>query len=109
MAPVRAMWIAWINTGTGLRYKVVLDRAMDIADAFFITSTVLAGSVRRALPLHSHFQTSGIDLLKTFGGGLVTTCGLTHIRGPERTNTDNVGYMDAISNIPAEIESGYST
>ena len=27
--------IAWINTGTGLRYKVVTDRAMDIADAFY--------------------------------------------------------------------------
>ena len=27
--------IAWINTGTGLRYKVVLDRGMDIVDAFF--------------------------------------------------------------------------
>ena len=26
--------IAWINIGTGLRYKVVLDRGMDIADAF---------------------------------------------------------------------------
>ena len=27
--------IAWINTGSGLRFKVVLDRGMDIADAFF--------------------------------------------------------------------------
>jgi Domain of unknown function (DUF4432) len=27
--------IAWINTGTGLRYKVLIDRAMDIADAFY--------------------------------------------------------------------------
>lgn len=30
----RGTRIAWINTGTGLRYKVVIDRAMDIADAF---------------------------------------------------------------------------
>ena len=26
--------IAWINTGSGLRYKVVIDRALDIVDAF---------------------------------------------------------------------------
>ena len=26
--------IAWVNTGAGLRYKVVIDRAMDIVDAF---------------------------------------------------------------------------
>ena len=32
----RGTRIAWINTGTGLRYKVVIDRAMDIADAFYI-------------------------------------------------------------------------
>ena len=30
----RGVRIAWINTGTGLRYKVVLDRGMDILDAF---------------------------------------------------------------------------
>ena len=30
----RGTRIAWINTGTGLRYKIVIDRAMDIADAF---------------------------------------------------------------------------
>jgi len=31
----RGSRIAWINTGGGLRFKVVLDRAMDIADAFY--------------------------------------------------------------------------
>jgi hypothetical protein len=31
----RGTRIAWINTGTGLRYKVVLDRAMDIVDTFY--------------------------------------------------------------------------
>ena len=33
--PPRGTRIAWLNTGTGLRYKIVLDRAMDIAEAFF--------------------------------------------------------------------------
>ena len=27
--------IAWVNTGAGLRYKVMIDRGLDIADAFF--------------------------------------------------------------------------
>ena len=31
----RGVRIAWINTGSGLRFKVVIDRAMDIADAFY--------------------------------------------------------------------------
>ena len=31
----RGVRIAWINTGSGLRCKVVIDRAMDIADTFY--------------------------------------------------------------------------
>ena len=27
--------VAWVNTGTPLRYKVVIDRGMDIAEAFY--------------------------------------------------------------------------
>ena len=27
--------IAWVNTGSGLRYKVVIDRGLDIAEAFY--------------------------------------------------------------------------
>ncbi len=27
--------IAWVNTGSGLRYKVVIDRALDISEAFY--------------------------------------------------------------------------
>src|SRR3546814_20948876 len=29
----RGTRIAWVNTGAGLRYKVVIDRGLDIADA----------------------------------------------------------------------------
>ena len=31
----RGTRIAWINTGAGLRYKVAIDRALDIVDAFY--------------------------------------------------------------------------
>ena len=33
--PGKGTRIAWINTGAGLRYKVVIDRALDIVDAFY--------------------------------------------------------------------------
>jgi hypothetical protein len=32
--PGRGTRIAWVNTGAGLRYKVVIDRGLDIVDAF---------------------------------------------------------------------------
>ena len=43
--------------------------------------------------------------LKTFGGGLLTTCGLTHIGGPESDEYGERGLHGEISNTPAEIES----
>ena len=32
--PARGTRIAWVNTGAGFRYKVVLDRSCDIVEAF---------------------------------------------------------------------------
>ena len=32
--PGRGTRIAWVNTGSGLRYRVIVDRGLDIADAF---------------------------------------------------------------------------
>ena len=31
--PGRGTRIAWVNTGSGLRYRVIIDRGLDIADA----------------------------------------------------------------------------
>ena len=96
--------IAWINTGTGFRYKVVLDRAMDIMDAFFnqhSLSWLSHGGVTYPQP----FSNRGIEWLKTFGGGLLTTCGLSHVGGPEADEYGERGLHGEISNIPADIES----
>ncbi len=102
--PGRGTRIAWINTGTGLRYKVVIDRAMDIADAFYnqyglawLSSTGIRPSERL-----SH---TGIHWLRNFGGGLLTTCGLSHVGGPEKDAHGERGLHGEISNVPAVIES----
>ncbi|HEY1056169.1 MAG TPA: DUF4432 family protein, partial [Emticicia sp.] len=73
--------IAWINTGTGLRYKVILDRGMDIADAFYNQHS-LAWLSHGGFPAPQPQSDKGIDWLRTFGGGLLTTCGLSHVGGP---------------------------
>ena len=33
--PGRGVRIAWVGTGTPLRYKVLIDRGLDVADAFY--------------------------------------------------------------------------
>lgn len=96
--------IAWINTGAGLRYKIVLDRAMDIADAFYNQHNLVWISQAGITPPET-FLNKGIDWLKTFGGGLVVTCGLDHAGGPESDEYGERGLHGPVSNIPAEIES----
>src|SRR5215212_4052836 len=100
----RGTRIAWINTGTGLRYKVVIDRAMDIADAFY-NQYSLAWLSQPGVTVPQPFSDKGLDWLRTFNGGLLTTCGLSHIGGPESDEFGERGIHGLISNIPAQIES----
>jgi len=101
---VRGTRIAWVNTGSGLRYKVVIDRGLDIADAFYN---------RHSLAWLSHAGVSGprpdahqdLEWLYSFAGGLLTTCGLTHVGGPETDEFGERGLHGRISNIPAQVES----
>ncbi len=96
--------IAWINTGSGLRFKVVLDRGMDIADAFF-NQYSLAWLSHAGFTKPQPNSDRNIDWLKTFGGGLLTTCGLSHVGGPEKDEFGERGIHGNITNLPAEIES----
>jgi hypothetical protein len=96
--------IAWFNTGSGLRFKVVIDRAMDIADAFFNQYSI-AWLNHAGITPPQPFSDKGLDWLRTFAGGLVNTCGLSHVGGPEKDPFGERGIHGLISNIPAEIES----
>ncbi|MDH5825581.1 aldose 1-epimerase family protein [Sphingobacterium faecium] len=98
----RGTRIAWVNTGTGLRFKVVIDRAMDISDAYF-NQFNLSWISKLGVTGPQPFSDRGTDWLRTFGGGLLVTCGLTHVGGPETDAFGSRGLHDQISNIPAEI------
>lgn len=96
--------IAWVDTGSGLRFKVVLDRSMDIADAFYNQYSLVWISHKGITPPDPS-ATTGAAWLDGFGGGLLTTCGLAHIGGPEKDDYGERGLHDRISHIPATIES----
>ncbi|MEX0929429.1 MAG: aldose 1-epimerase family protein [Balneolales bacterium] len=96
--------IAWINTGSGLRFKVVLDRGMDIAEAFHNQHS-LAWISHLGVTPPNPTATKGTNWLNSFGGGLLTTCGLTHVGGPEKDEFGERGLHDRVSHIPAHIES----
>jgi hypothetical protein len=100
--PGKGSRIAWINTGSGFRYKVVIDRGMDIADAFYGAYSI-AWLSHPGITFPQPFSARGVDWLRTFGGGLLTTCGLTHVGGPETDEFGERGLHGNISNAPTEI------
>ena len=99
----RGTRIAWFNTGAGLRFKVVLDRAMDIAESFFNQYSI-AWISSKGIAGPQPFSNHGLEWLRTFGGGLLTTCGLSHVGGPEKDEYGERGLHGQISNIAAEVE-----
>ncbi len=102
--PGKSVRVAWVNTGSGLRYKVVLDRAMDIADAFYNQHS-LAWLSHAGVTAPRPDANRGLEWLYTFGGGLMATCGLTHIGGPETDGDEERGLHGRIGNMPATVES----
>lgn len=100
----RGVRIAWINTGGGLRYKVVIDRGLDIADAEFMGQSLTwhsACGVTAPEPAYHR----GIDWLRSFYGGLVLSCGPLNAGGPFSENGVDYGLHGSHSNTPACVES----
>lgn len=77
---------------------------MDIANAFYNQHS-LAWLSHTGITPPQPFSDKGADWLRTFGGGLLTTCGLSHVGGPEQDAYGERGLHGQISNCPAEIES----
>jgi len=79
--PGRGVRVAWVNTGGGLRYKVVLDRGLDIADAdyrgYSLTWHSLTGIVG---PNPAYCR--GTQWLNGFYGGLLVSCGPLNTGAP---------------------------
>jgi hypothetical protein len=100
----RGVRVAWINTGSGLRFKLILDRGMDIAEAFFNEHSLTWLSHNSVAP-PDPTTSSGMNWLRSFSGGLLNTCGLSHIGGPEKNRYGDFGLHDRINHCVAEIQS----
>jgi len=89
-----------VDTGAGLRFTVLPDRAMDISSASYkglnLVYLTPNGEVHPAF-----YDPSGLEWLKTFFGGLLTTCGLTYLGPPGADGDDELGLHGRYSAIPA--------
>lgn len=88
-----------VNTGV-LRYSVVVDRGMDISLASYkgvnLTHLTENGEINPAF-----YESRGKEWARIFFGGLVTTCGLTHLGPPGRDGEEELGLHGRYSAIPA--------
>ncbi len=92
---------AEVATGSGFVFTVALDRALDISRASFNGKSLCwrspGGDASPGL-----YDPEGLGWLKTFFGGLVTTCGLTHTGAPMDFKGKHYGLHGPIANTPAE-------
>jgi hypothetical protein len=102
--PGRGVRIAWVNTGGGLRYKVVIDRGLDIADAEFLGQSLTWHSLTGDTAPSYAYQ-KGIDWLASFYGGLLVSCGPLNVGGPFEEDGVAYGLHGTHSNTPAILES----
>lgn len=97
--PTRA---AVVHTGTGLELTVLLDRCLDIAAASF-EGKAMGWRSKTGDVAPQYFEAEGLRWLRSYFGGLVTTCGLTHVGAPrpESALLGN-GLHGRIGNTPAK-------
>jgi galactose mutarotase-like enzyme len=95
----RGVRAADVWTGSGFRFLVLLDRGMDIGPAEHAGRAL--AFVHPALASPALHEPSGLGWLRTFGGGLVTTCGLSHYGPPDPEGAGH-GLHGRASHLPAE-------
>lgn len=88
-------------TGSGLRFQVNADRALDLTFCEFQGIPVAwcspAGEVHP-----SFYEPEGFGWLRSFTGGLLTTCGLDQFGVPSEDEGQSFGLHGRISNTPAD-------
>ncbi len=91
---------ALFNTGSGFRYTVLLDRAMDVSSADHCGRSLCWRSTVGDKP-PAFFEPDGFGWLRTFFGGLVATCGLTYHGAPGTDEDEAMGLHGRITVVPA--------
>ena len=96
----RGVEVIDLKTGAGLAITITAGRAMDILDA------TLNGSSFAWLspvgPVHpSYAQYENEEFLRSFSGGLLTTCGLTNMGAPAEDGGEKLGLHGRLPTLPA--------
>ncbi|MDA3845334.1 MAG: aldose 1-epimerase family protein, partial [Vallitaleaceae bacterium] len=87
--PAKGSNIVQVQCGE-LSYTVLLDRAIDIAGVTYKGIPISYISKTGLTTVYS-YEEEGLGFLRSFTGGLLTTCGLTHFGAPCTDNGEKLG------------------
>ena len=90
-----------IRTVPGLEYWIVPDRGMDIFECSW-RGRSLCWHSPVGLVHPAYYSNQGVEWLRTFGGGMLSTCGLTSAGAPSVDGGESVGLHGSLANTPAE-------
>jgi hypothetical protein len=90
-----------VNAGKGLSFTVLLDRGMDIGDAYY-KGIPISWKSKVGVIAPTYFENQGHQWLRDFYGGLLTTCGLIQVGEPCEDEGVYHGLHGMISHTPAE-------
>lgn len=96
----RNMRIVEISNGSGLDFTVYPDRGMDIGEARF-KGTPLAWITPNGPVAPEFYEANGLNWLRSWGGGLLTGCGLMNVGGPNCAGGEEHGLHGRLSHTPA--------
>jgi hypothetical protein len=101
LADGRAKGVAAIDfdTGAGFRFTVLPDRGLDISAASY-RGTNLVYLTPNGEVGPGFYEPAGIGWLRTFTGGLLTTCGLTYLGAVGRDGDEELGLHGRYSTTP---------
>ena len=96
----RGVRVADVRAGSGLEFTVLLDRGMDLGPASY-RGLPLAWISPTGFAHSAYLDPIGIRWLRTFGGGLMTGCGLTYLGAPSEDEGEALGLHGRLSHLPA--------
>lgn len=92
--------VAEVRTGSGLSFRVSISRGMDISFAQYRGVPLCwRSAVGDVAP--EFFESEGLGWLRSFTGGLLTTCGLSYLGSPCEDGGESLGLHGRVSNLPA--------
>ena len=90
-----------VKTICGIDFTVLIDRALDISNLSYKSIPISwKSATKETSPIY--YESQGTEWFRTFYGGLLVTCGLSHMGAPCSDGGEELGLHGRISNISAE-------